>query len=239
MNLTIGIAFTAGILSIFSPCIIPLIPSYFAYLTGIPVKNLETHRKKVFFHSLAFTLGFSIVFITIGAVVGTIGEFFLANKRILEIIGGILLTFFSFQIFGIFKFWQKEKKITAKLESVSNFSILKSFLTGIIFAFGWSPCYGPIIGGIFTLALSEADFSKGILLFAFYALGMAIPLVILGTISSKISEITAKTRKVRKTIEIIMGCILLLLAINLFFGTSAYIANTINELYIKYGINIP
>lgn len=239
MNLTLPVVFTAGMLSIFSPCIMPLLPSYFAYLTGIPVKNLETHRLKVFFHSLAFTIGFSIVFLTIGAVVGSIGEFMLANKRILEIIGGVFITIFSLQIFGVFKFWQKEKRISAKLEKIEKFSLIKSFLTGIIFAFGWSPCYGPIIGSIFTLALAEASFYKGVSMFAVYSLGMAIPLLVLGTLSSKISEITTKTRKTRKIVQIIMGIILLLLGLNLLFGTSASIANTINDLYIKYHINIP
>lgn len=241
MNLTLKLVFIAGILSIFSPCIFPLIPSYFAYLAGIKVENIKTHRLKIFIHAILFTIGFSSILLLVGAAVGALGEYLILYKRTIEIIGGIIIIIFALQITGttskIFKFLLKEKRFTLP-KSFQKISPLKSLLTGVIFAVGWSPCYGPIMGAIFTLALAESSFTKGIAFFSVYSLGMALSLILLALIASHLSIITAKTKFLRKFLQILMAVILLLLGIGMLTGDIGQLANTINSLYIKYNINI-
>ena len=247
MNITFPIAFVAGILSVFSPCILPLLPSYFAYLSGIEVKDLDSHRKKILLHAILFTAGFSIVFLLFGAAIGTIGKSLLTHKRTVEIIGGIIILLFALQVSGIFrklkilKFLEKEKKfhisktLSKNLESISP---IKSLLTGVIFAFGWSPCYGPILGSIFTLAIAETSFTHGVLLFGVYSLGMSITLILIALLASKASTFISKTRKFQIAFNITMALILLLLGIGMLTGGMSNLANIINNLYIEYNLNI-
>ena len=243
MNLTLKLVFIAGILSIFSPCIFPLIPSYFAYLAGIKVENIKTHRFKVFSHAILFTIGFSSVLLVVGAAVGALGEYLMLYKRPIEIVGGIIIIFFALQITGlftqIFKFLAKEKRLRLSLpKNLQKFSTLKSLFTGVIFAIGWSPCYGPIMGSIFTLALVESSFKKGILFFGVYSLGMALSLILLSLIASHLSILTAKTRKIKIIFSVLMALILLFLGVGMITGDMGNLANTLNNLYTKYNINI-
>lgn len=245
MNLTLKLVFIAGILSIFSPCIFPLIPSYFAYLAGIKVENIKTHRLKVLTHAILFTIGFSSVLLLIGAAVGALGEYLMLYKRTIEIIGGIIIIIFALQIAGItsriFKFLAKEKRLSfAKTipEKLQKISPLKSLLTGVIFAIGWSPCYGPIMGAIFTLALAESSFKKGIAFFGVYALGMALSLILLSLLASHLSILTAKTRKIKIIFSVLMALILLFLGVSMLTGDMSNLANTLNNLYTKYNVNI-
>jgi cytochrome c-type biogenesis protein len=245
MNLTLRLVFIAGIISIFSPCIFPLIPSYFAYLAGIKVENIKTHRLKILLHAILFTIGFSSILLLVGAAVGALGEYLIIYKRTIEIIGGIIIIIFALQITGatskIFKFLLKEKRLNFTKtipEKFKKISPLKSLLTGVIFAIGWSPCYGPIMGAIFTLALAESSFYKGIAFFGIYSLGMALSLIILALLASHLSIITAKTKFLRKFLQILMAAILMFLGVSMLTGDIGHLANILNSLYTKYNINI-
>ncbi|MFA4891087.1 MAG: cytochrome c biogenesis CcdA family protein [Candidatus Gracilibacteria bacterium] len=247
MQPTIIVAFLAGIVSVFSPCILPIIPGYFAFMSGQSRQN-----KTTLLHAVLFTLGFSIVFITFGAVIGSLGQFLVIHKRALEIIGGIIIILFAIQLSGLlykipfFRFLLKEKRFGLGFGSSSSHSaglasstgLLKSLLAGIVFAFGYSPCYGPILGSIFTLALAETSFNKGILLFGAYALGMALTFVTIAILASKASNAVNKTKKFSKYFGIIMSIFLLLLGISMLSGNTSYLANLINNMYTEFNLNI-
>lgn len=235
MQPTIIVAFLAGIVSVFSPCILPIIPGYFAFMSGQNKQN-----KTTILNAVLFTLGFSIVFITFGAVIGSLGQFLVIHKRALEIIGGIIIILFAIQLSGLlykipfFRFLLKEKRFG----SGRNPGLASSLLAGIVFAFGYSPCYGPILGSIFTLALAETSFNKGIFLFGAYALGMALTFVTIAILASKTSNAINKTKKFSKYFEIIMSIFLLLLGISMLSGNTSYLANLINNMYTEFNLNI-
>jgi cytochrome c-type biogenesis protein len=235
MQTTILIAFLAGIISVFSPCILPIIPAYFAYISN--------QRKSPLAHALLFTLGFTLIFLLFGAVIGSIGQFLVIHKRTVEIVGGIIILLFALQTSGLIKLKPllKEvhltlpKSIQKKLENISPF---KSLIAGMVFAFGWSPCYGPILGSIFTLALAETSLIQGLTLFGAYSLGMAITFVAIALLATKISNLARKTSKLNLIFKIIMTLILLALGIGMLAGNLGNIANFINSLYTEYNLNI-
>ena len=146
MTTTLSIAFFAGLISFLSPCVLPLIPGYIAYISGTSLENLtEKKNNLLLIKTIFFTLGFSLVFITLGSTASLLGKFFLTNSNILRIIAGIIIIFFSLQLIGIinFKFMNKDLKIlTGKYSNNLAFP----FLVGAAFGFGWTPCIGPIHG---------------------------------------------------------------------------------------------
>jgi len=243
MQTTFLIAFLAGIVSVFSPCILPIIPGYFALMS-------QQDSRKTLLHATLFTIGFSIIFITFGAVMGSAGEFLVIHKRTLEIIGGIIIILFGIQMSGIlykvpfFRFLLKEKRIginigtRTKLNKSPELSSGKSLLAGIIFAFGYSPCYGPILGSIFTMALAETSFHKGISLFLAYTVGMALTFIAIALLASKISNLASKTKTFSKYFGIIVGSLLVLLGIGMVLGSMGNLANLINNMYTELNLNI-
>lgn len=238
MQTTLITAFLGGILSILSPCILPLLPAYFAYLSGTTIKD----RNSYILHAILFSIGFSVIFILFGASIGFIGEALNANQRTIEIIGGILIIIFAIQISGLTKnIFKKEFHLQLSKKSTKNlskFKYLRSFVTGTIFAFGWSPCYGPILGSILTLSIAETSFAKGMLLFSFYSLGMTLSLIIVAALASRVSNLTKRTKRFTRILQIILALILLYLGLTMLTGSLSLLANTINTMYIKYSINL-
>ena len=160
MNTTLSIAFLAGLISFLSPCVLPVIPGYISYISGSSLENLSKKKNNfVFIKTIFFTLGFSFVFIALGSTVSILGKFLLTNSDILRIIAGIIITIFSFQLIGIinFKFMNKDMRIFTN--QYSN-NLTFPFVVGAAFGFGWSPCIGPILGSILTLAAIEENFNR-------------------------------------------------------------------------------
>ena len=210
MNTTLSVAFLAGLISFLSPCVLPLIPGYISYISGTTLeKLLEKKNNFIIIKTVFFTLGFSFVFITLGSTVSFLGKFFLSNSNILRIISGIIIIFFSLQLIGIInlKFMNKDTRFfTDKYSNNLGFP----FLVGAAFAFGWTPCIGPILGSILTLAALEENFNKSILLLLFYSLGLAIPFIISGILLNKFLLFSKSFRKNALIITKIGGIILLI-----------------------------
>lgn len=176
-KVSIFLAFTAGILSFLSPCILPILPSYISFITGISFKELTTSkniRNLTVLHSLLFILGFSIVFILLGATATYLGTLLLKYQQIIKKIGGILIIFFGLYIGGLIKsdFLSREIKIHLAEKPLGY---LGTVLAGATFAFGWSPCIGPVLSTILLYASTSKKLSQGIILLAFYSLGLGIP----------------------------------------------------------------
>ncbi len=210
MNTTLSIAFLAGLISFLSPCVLPLIPGYISYISGTSFdKLIEKKRNLIIAKTIFFTLGFSFVFISLGLTASFIGKFFLTNSNFLRIIAGLIIIFFSLQLIGIinFKFMNKDIRIFTKKY---NQNLAFPFLVGAAFGFGWTPCIGPILGSILSLAAVEANFGKSILLLSFYSLGLAIPFIISGILIDKFLFFSKSLKKYISIITKIGGMILLL-----------------------------
>ncbi len=177
------IALGAGLISFLSPCVLPLIPGYISYISGSSLNELLEKKNVNLIPIILFTFGFSIVFIIFGAASTFLGQVLLQNSYELRIAAGLVIILFSLHIIGIInlKFLNYEKRI----QTNSNNRFYSPILIGMAFAFGWTPCIGPILGSILVLAATEESVNKGILLLIFYSLGLAVPFVLSGYLIQK------------------------------------------------------
>ena len=218
MNITLSIAFIAGLISFLSPCVLPLIPGYISYISGTSLNKLyKKKRNLIFIKTVFFTLGFSFIFIALGSSASLIGKFFLTNSIIFRIVAGLIIIFFSLQLIGIInlKFLNKDMRIfTDKYSDNLAFP----FLVGAAFGFGWTPCIGPILGSILTLAAIEENVSESLLLLSFYSLGLAIPFIISGILIDKFLFFSKSFRKYISVVTKFGGTILLFTGIAILTG---------------------
>ena len=177
------IAFGAGLISFLSPCVLPLIPGYISFVSGASLNELLERKKINLMPLVLFSLGFSFVFIVFGAAASYLGQIFLQNSQTLRIVAGLVIIIFSLQLIGIFNigFLNFEKKIYTQ----KNDNIWFSFVVGMAFGFGWTPCIGPILGSILALASTEETIFQAVTLLIFYSLGLAIPFILSGFLMQK------------------------------------------------------
>ena len=206
------LAFGAGFISFLSPCVLPLIPGYISYISGESLGDIVEKQKKIILKTVLFSLGFSLVFISFGATASFIGNILLENSNTLRIIAGIIIIIFSLQLIGILNlnFLNQEKRFQTK--NYSN-NLFFPVLVGAAFGFGWTPCIGPVLGSILTLAAVESSVGKGILLLSFYSLGLAIPFILSGYGISKFLAFSKNFRKNIKIVSVTGGVILLITGI--------------------------
>ena len=184
MIIKLAFAFGAGFISFLTPCVLPIIPGYICYITGKNLSEIDQDKRIVLIKTILFSLGFSLVFIILGATASAVGNILLFLSNELRIAAGIVIILFSLQMLGIcnFNFLNKDKRIETKGYK-DNYAF--PFIVGAAFAFGWTPCIGPVLGSILALSATEASISKGILLLSFYSLGLAIPFILSGYYMSK------------------------------------------------------
>ncbi len=206
------LAFGAGFISFLSPCVLPLIPGYISYISGESLGDIVEKQKKIILKTVLFSLGFSLVFISFGATASLIGNILLENSNTLRIIAGIIIIIFSLQLIGILNlnFLNQEKRFQTK--NYSN-NLFFPVLVGAAFGFGWTPCIGPVLGSILTLAAVESSIGKGILLLSFYSLGLAIPFILSGYGISKFLAFSKNFRKNIKIVSVTGGVILFITGI--------------------------
>ena len=218
MNITLSIAFLAGLISFLSPCVLPLIPGYISYISGGISEKLDKKKNNlIILKTIFFTLGFSLVFIILGSTATFFGKFFLTNSEVFRIIAGILIILFSIQFLGITNFKLMNRDIrffTGQYRDNLTFPLL----VGAAFGFGWTPCIGPILGSILTLAALEQNLTKSILLLSFYSLGLAIPFIISGILIDKFLFLSKNFRKHISIFTKVGGVVLLLTGIFILTG---------------------
>ena len=213
MNTTLSIAFLAGLISFLSPCVLPLIPGYISYISGTSLEKLiEKKNNLVVIKTIFFTLGFSVIFIILGSTASFLGKFFLNNSNILRILAGIFIIFFSLQLMGIINLKFMNKEFRFFTSQYSN-NLAFPFFVGSAFGFGWTPCIGPILGSILSLAAIEENLGKSVSLLSFYSLGLAIPFIISGILIDKFLFFSKSLKKYIVSITKIGGFILLLTGI--------------------------
>ena len=202
------IAFGAGLISFLSPCVLPLIPGYISYISGQSLQNILESKKINLFSLILFCLGFSSVFVILGASASFLGNILLQNSEFLRIIAGIIIIIFSLQLIGILKipYLNFEKRFDAK----ESKNILFPYVIGVAFGFGWTPCIGPILGSILALASIEETLSRAVILLIFYSLGLAIPFVLSGYLIQRFLLFSKNFKKNINLISKIGGITLLI-----------------------------
>ena len=205
------IAFGAGLISFLSPCVLPLIPGYISYISGSSLNDLIEKKNVNLIPIILFTLGFSIVFIVFGAASTFLGQVLLQNSYELRIAAGLIIVIFSLQIIGVINlsFLNYERRI----QTNTNSHFYSPILIGMAFAFGWTPCIGPILGSILVLAATEENINKGIMLLISYSIGLALPFILSGYL---IQRFLIFSKNFKKNINIVSksgGIILLITGI--------------------------
>lgn len=221
-NVSFLLAFSAGILSFLSPCVLPLMPAYISYLTGLAIEDMEealdTKKAgvKLFYKSIGFVIGFTIIFMLMGASVSTLGQLFAVHQSLLRKIGGVLIIVFGLHTMGLFKIKMLyyEKRLLPFGNS-SNKSFHSIFI-GMAFATGWTPCIGPILSSILIYAGSMETLGKGILMLLFYSLGLAIPFMLTAYAIGSFSEYFKKFSKYLPMVSMISGILMVVMGILIF-----------------------
>ena len=212
------LSFFAGFVSFLSPCVLPLIPGYISFINGTTLENLEDKKKNfIFKETLLFTLGFSVVFISLGATATFFGSLIFEYSTFFTYFVGIVIIFFSLNMIGILQL----RLLNQELKYHFHNQITKpymSFLVGIGFGFGWSPCIGPILGSVLALASLETTITKGIILLSIYSIGLAIPFILSGLFITKFLIFSKKTKIHIIKIQKISGYILLVTGVLIVTG---------------------
>ena len=205
------VAFGAGLISFLSPCVLPLIPGYISYISGQSLQNILDSKTINLFSLILFCLGFSTVFVILGASASFLGQTLLQNSETLRIIAGIIIVIFSLQLLGLINisYLNFEKRFDAK----ESRNILFPYVIGLAFGFGWTPCIGPILGSILALASIEETLARAILLLIFYSLGLAIPFVLSGYLIQRFLLFSKNFKKNINLISKIGGITLLITGI--------------------------
>jgi len=235
-NVTIGLAFLAGLASFLSPCVLSLVPAYIGYLGGRAAggETATGSRWATFTHGLAFVLGFSLVFIIFNILASALGLLLYDIRLWLEKIGGIVIVIFGLHMIGVFRIPFMEYDLRVHSQVDRRWGYLSSLFMGIFFSAGWSPCIGPVLGWIMTLSINGGSIVKGTTLGIAYSAGLAIPFLAAALGIGWVSIILHRYNKVMRVVEVAMGILLIILGILLFLGSFNVLANYIPA--INFGL---
>jgi cytochrome c-type biogenesis protein len=222
-NVTLLAAFAAGFLSFVSPCVLPLIPGYISFVSGVSVDEMRadttpaTSRLQVFMTSVAFVIGFSLVFVALGASATAVGKFLFARLPLFSKIAGAVLIVFGLHTMGVFRlaFLDTEKRVHSQRKPAGP---LGAVLVGVAFAFGWTPCIGPILGGILAIAGSKNSVTEGVTLLAVYSLGLGIPFLLTSLAINQFFGAAKRVRRYYHAIELASGALLIVIGVLIISG---------------------
>lgn len=231
-QLSIPIAFVAGLVSFLSPCVLPLVPGYISMLSGASVEEMKSGAgaalaSRIFRNSLGFVVGFSAVFVTLGASATAVGNFLLAKRTVFNVVAGIIIIIFGLHLTGLVKIPLLYRE--ARMETgAPRRGLVGSFLLGFAFAFGWTPCIGPILTGILALAATRDTLFQGMFLLGIYSAGLAIPFLLTSLGLSRFMKFYGRFRKHLQVVEVGSGILLIalgvLIALNRFTVLSGYLS---------------
>ena len=226
-NITYPAALLAGLLSFFSPCILPLIPAYFSFITGLSLdeltENKKETRKKVILSTFFYVAGFSFIFILFGASASFLGGLAAQYAWVVQYIGGGIILVFGLHLLGIIniKGFNFEKRIHVKEKPLH---LMGTFVIGMAFGAGWSPCIGPLLGSILIVAGNQDTVLNGILLLAVYSAGLALPFLVISFFINSILEIMKRAKKLIKVINTVSGILLIVIGLLLIFDKFRFLA---------------
>ena len=212
-----GIAFLAGLVSFVSPCVLPLVPAYLSFLTGSTLEELQSSmaapaRVRVIAHAVAFIIGFTIVFVALGASASAIGGVLKTNRHVIAQVGGVIIILLGLQMIGVFrlKFLAMDKRLHVR---PGNRSFFMSGVVGIAFAAGWSPCIGPILAAILAIASQSGGAAQGAWLLFIYSMGLAVPFIVLALAFGAVLPALNRIKRFLPAIEIAAGVFMILVGI--------------------------
>ena len=228
-EVTLLAAFAAGFLSFVSPCVLPLIPGYISFISGLTLEemrgtaNRRSPRPQVLVASFAFVLGFTVVFVAAGASASALGKFIYAQSPILEKIAGTLLVILGLHMMGVFRIrlLESDKRIQTHRKPAGP---IGAFFVGPAFAFAWTPCIGPILGGILAMAASRESVGEGMQMLAVYSLGLGVPFLLTSVAIDRFFGAAARIRQHYRTIEVVSGGLLIRVGVLIFFDQFTLIA---------------
>ncbi|MCC6347685.1 MAG: cytochrome c biogenesis protein CcdA [Nitrospirales bacterium] len=234
-DVSFPLAFAAGVLSFLSPCVLPLVPAYVSFITGLSLEELQSSPRlsRTMGTTLAFVFGFSTIFIALGASSSLLGNLLLQYQDVIRIVGGILTIIFGLFMAGVvkFDFLMRERRFHI---SEGPAGYVGAFLIGMSFAAGWTPCIGPILGTILIYASSQASASFGLKLLSVYSLGLAIPFILSSLAVSALLSHMRRIQRFMRVIMIVSGLILIAFGIMLLTNKTAQLAGLFPDLGIKF-----
>jgi cytochrome c-type biogenesis protein len=243
-NVGLSIAFLGGLASFLSPCVFALVPAYIGYLSGRAAGSQDNSRLYTLSHGVAFVLGFSTIFILLGLGASAIGNLLFDLRPYLTRIGGVVVVLFGLHMTGIIRIPFLEYDVRRQEAPDRRLGYLSSFLLGVFFSAGWSPCVGPILGTILTLSLSTGSLTQGFWLLVAYSVGLAIPFLIAAVEIGLVTSVIKKYGSVVRYVEIAMGVVMIAIGLLLFFGRFEQVASlgfffgSIDEVRVGYYILI-
>jgi len=221
-EITIGLAALAGLASFLSPCVLALVPAYVGYLGGRSVSAsgvVVSSRWKTFTHGLAFVLGFSVVFIALGAAVSVVGVFLYDVRTWIARIGGIFVIIFGLHTIGVINIPFLDYDTRPKSQPKPGLGYLSSALMGVFFSAGWAPCVGPVLGAVLTLALNNAQLSQGVILLSAYSAGLAIPFLLASLGVGGVAQLMRRHSRAIRIFSVVTGIMLVIIGVMLLTGT--------------------
>ena len=213
-----GITFSAGVLSFLSPCVLPLIPSYVSFITGMSLDDVQRSRRTTLVHSLLFVLGFTLVFLALGATATVLGRVLHQQRDWVGRIGGVLVIVMGLYLLGVFNvgLFARERRVHIANKPLGY---LGTVLVGMAFAAGWTPCIGPILGGVLTYTASSADLNRGLALLLAYSLGLAVPFVLAALMIDRFMTLFQKYRGGLVWMSRISGALLIVVGVLMITGS--------------------
>lgn len=237
-NISLGLAFLAGLASFLSPCVFSLVPAYVGYLGGRTASGEggANSRLVTFLHGLAFVLGFSVVFVGLGVGVALLGGVLYDLRFILTRVGGMVVVLFGLHMIGLVRIPLLGYDTRVQTMPDLRYGYLSSALMGVFFSAGWSPCIGPVLGAILTLVLNGGSIAMGAVMLSAYSAGLAIPFLLAALSIGWVGATLRKYGKVMRYVEVAMGVILIIVGILLFFGIFELIAQRFQFFWFDFGI---
>lgn len=238
---SLPIAFLAGLVSFLAPCVVPLLPAYISYISGVSVKELQEgdiakYRLKIFVSSMIYILGFSLVFIALGASASVAGNLFAQNRELVQRAGGILVIILGAWMAGILPIAYLNRERSFQLpERLRHLPIVTPFLMGITFAAAWTPCVGAVLGSILLLAATQQTLGMGILLLAVYAFGLAVPFLLVSLFIGSIGKFLQKSGPILAKIQKAGGFLLIILGILLVTNKFIILTGFFFKLFYSFG----
>jgi len=225
----VAVAFTAGLLSFLSPCVLPLIPSYVSFITGLELDDVQRQKHTALVHSVLFVVGFTLVFLALGATATLVGQLFIRQRDWVSRVGGVLVIVFGLYLLGVFNIGAlgRDSRVHVARKPMGY---LGTVLVGMAFAAGWSPCIGPILGAVLTYTASAADLQRGLLLLLAYALGLAIPFMIAALMIDRFIPAFQRFRRGMVIVTRVSGALLIVVGILMITGSMTVLTAWLQRL---------
>ena len=228
---TIGvlIAFGAGLLSFLSPCVLPLIPSYVTFITGLSLDDVQNARRAALLHGLLFVLGFTLIFLALGAGATMLGQTLLQYRDWISRIGGVVIIIFGFYLLGVLNigFFSRERRVHLTDKPVGYFGTM---VVGVAFGAGWTPCLGPILSSILLYTSTQADFARGMWLLLAYSLGLAVPFLLSAVAIERFTMFFQRMRKQMLWISRVSGAVMIVIGVMLVTNYFTVLASWLTTL---------